>query len=148
MDATAKTNTKNPVSASPLDERFVSRQKRRLERDRKMLVRELASVERDEREWVEESREARHDAVDLGSTLLVREVDAYLERRFEERLARVERALEKIEEGTYGLCDLTGAPIPLSQLRTIPEAIHDVGTLEGKPSGVCRGRKSHGRRKR
>jgi DnaK suppressor protein len=35
----------------------------------------------------------------------------------------VKRALQKIEEGTYGLSDLSGAPIPAARLQAIPEAL-------------------------
>jgi DnaK suppressor protein len=35
----------------------------------------------------------------------------------------VKRALQKIEEGTYGLSDLSGAPIPTARLQAIPEAL-------------------------
>lgn len=37
-------------------------------------------------------------------------------------LRQIERALEKIEEGTYGVCDITGDNIPLKRLEAIPYA--------------------------
>lgn len=37
-------------------------------------------------------------------------------------LRQVERALEKIEEGTYGLCDISKKPIPKRRLDAIPYA--------------------------
>ena len=36
--------------------------------------------------------------------------------------ARLTRALEKIEEGTYGVCDSCGAEIPAGRLRIAPES--------------------------
>jgi RNA polymerase-binding transcription factor len=36
---------------------------------------------------------------------------------------RVGRALEKIEEGTYGLCDTCGAPIANGRLLAAPESV-------------------------
>ena len=36
--------------------------------------------------------------------------------------ARLTRALEKIEEGTYGTCDSCGAEIPVGRLRIAPES--------------------------
>jgi DnaK suppressor protein len=41
----------------------------------------------------------------------------------------VRRALQKIEEGTYGICDATGEPIPRGRLEAVPEAIY---TLEAQ----------------
>ncbi len=37
---------------------------------------------------------------------------------------RVTRALEKIEQGTYGRCDGCGGPISAGRLRAAPESIH------------------------
>lgn len=37
-------------------------------------------------------------------------------------LRQIDRALEKIEEGTYGVCDVTGDPIPHKRLEAIPYA--------------------------
>ncbi len=42
------------------------------------------------------------------------------------RLARVQRALEKIDEGTYGLSDVSGEPIPEGRLQAMPEAVNTV----------------------
>jgi len=43
-------------------------------------------------------------------------------RRLEEKLADVERALQKLEEGTYGTCDVCGDPISPERLEAIPWA--------------------------
>jgi DnaK suppressor protein len=53
-------------------------------------------------------------------------MDATLEQTIENRLQYVERALQKIEEGTYGICDDTGEPIPRGRLEAMPEAIYTV----------------------
>jgi DnaK suppressor protein len=39
-----------------------------------------------------------------------------------EKLTDVGYALEKLEKGTYGLCDSCGKPIPLARLEAIPQA--------------------------
>ena len=38
-------------------------------------------------------------------------------------LARTERALAKIDEGTYGLCDACGQPIGEGRLRALPDGV-------------------------
>jgi len=43
-------------------------------------------------------------------------------RHIREQLADVERALEKLARGTYGLCDSCGKSIPLARLEAIPQA--------------------------
>jgi RNA polymerase-binding transcription factor DksA len=39
------------------------------------------------------------------------------------RTTAIERALAKIEDGTYGVSDVTGRPIPMDRLCAVPEAI-------------------------
>jgi DnaK suppressor protein len=41
----------------------------------------------------------------------------------ETKQLRVVRALEKLEEGTYGACDACGAPIAPARLRFAPESV-------------------------
>jgi len=45
-----------------------------------------------------------------------------LEQRIREQLAEVEHALEKIQKGTYGLCDVCGQPIDPARLEALPQA--------------------------
>lgn len=51
-------------------------------------------------------------------------------------LRQVERALEKIEEGTYGICDITGEEIPLPRLEAIPYANMTVKAQEKFEKGL------------
>ncbi len=45
-----------------------------------------------------------------------------LEKQLRERLAEVGHALQKFEEGTYGLCDICGKPIDPARLEALPQA--------------------------
>lgn len=40
--------------------------------------------------------------------------------RFQQQLAEVERALARIEEGSYGICEVTGEDIEPERLKAIP----------------------------
>jgi DnaK suppressor protein len=42
--------------------------------------------------------------------------------RLESRLERVDRALDKLGDGTYGTCDVCGSPIDPRRLRAAPES--------------------------
>lgn len=78
-----------------------------------------------------EAREFEDDAQKL-TTL---ELEGNLEARDTERLVNVERALQKIGEGTYGLSDASGEPIPIERLDAVPEAIYTLAeqnTLDKK----------------
>ena len=49
-----------------------------------------------------------------------------------QRLRSIERALAKIDEGTYGLSDLSGDPIPRARLEAIPEAVLTIQEEEAR----------------
>jgi RNA polymerase-binding transcription factor len=51
----------------------------------------------------------------------IAQVDAA--QRLDAKLHDVERALEKLEEGTYGSCDVCGRPIGDERLEAIPWAV-------------------------
>ena len=63
----------------------------------------------------------QHEA-DVGTVTLSREMDVSLQENTERMLAQVDRALEKIEEGTYGICDRGGEPIEEGRLEAVPYA--------------------------
>jgi DnaK suppressor protein len=67
-----------------------------------------------------EAREFEDDA----QKLVTLELEGSLEARDTARLANIERALRKIEEGTYGLSDASGEPIPIERLNAVPDAIY------------------------
>ncbi len=46
-----------------------------------------------------------------------------LENRLKNLLAEIERALQKIEAGNYGTCDLCNEPIDPARLEALPQAI-------------------------
>jgi DnaK suppressor protein len=44
-------------------------------------------------------------------------------RTLETGLLRIERALAKLDEGSYGVCDSCGRPIPKARLRAMPDSV-------------------------
>jgi RNA polymerase-binding transcription factor DksA len=51
------------------------------------------------------------------------------------QLNEVEHALSKFENGTYGICERCGRPIPLARLRILPETRYDVEYEEDVEAG-------------
>lgn len=51
-------------------------------------------------------------------------------------LRHIERALEKIEENTYGICDVTGEEIPIKRLEAVPYANMTVKAQEKFEKGL------------
>jgi DnaK suppressor protein len=104
------------------DHAFLQRQRKRLEELQRQLQRSEGSAAQELTRRADQGREAREleeDAQDLAE----REIDEAVQRHDDRRLRAVKRALQKIEEGTYGLSDLSGAPIPTARLQAIPEAL-------------------------
>jgi DnaK suppressor protein len=62
----------------------------------------------------------------MSQSIFDREMDASVGEQIERRLGEVERALQKIEDGTYGVCDDTGENIPKGRLEGVPEAMRTV----------------------
>ena len=59
---------------------------------------------------------------DVATELQLREQDEALVRNAREILGKIERALQKMDEGTYGICDKTHQPIPVERLEVLPYA--------------------------
>lgn len=109
-----------------LDEKFVERQRERLEELKEELLRLRRGMEEDEQNRSQEEQDTELDAGDEAQQMFTREMDATIGGQLEQRLEYVDRALEKIEEGSYGLCDDTGEEIAKGRLEAVPEAIRTV----------------------
>jgi DnaK suppressor protein len=114
----------------PLNEKFIQQQRFKLSQLKDSL-RSTASGAENEESAVKgagssESREYEDDAQNLDAL----EKDGLLVNRSVERLVRVERALAKIADGTYGLSDVSGKPIPIERLEAIPEAVNTTAEQE------------------
>ena len=115
------------MANTELDQEFIAQQKERLQDLKAELERVRDGVQEDEQFRAEEEGDlTQHDSGDMSQSLFTREVDATVERQVERRLEHVERALRKIEEGTYGLSDDSGEPIPKGRLEAMPEATRTV----------------------
>ena len=60
---------------------------------------------------------------DLGTETFDRELEQGLERDLSYQLRDVMRAVEKVDEGTYGICENCHRPISPARLRARPEAL-------------------------
>jgi len=62
------------------------------------------------------------DLEDEASLIYEREAEIDENDRDRKELAQVNRALERIEQGTYGLSEVSGKPIPIERLEAVPYA--------------------------
>ncbi len=51
-------------------------------------------------------------------------------------LKQIDRALEKIKDGSYGVCDVSGKPIAKARLEAIPYAVMTVEAQEKMEKGL------------
>ncbi|MGH9521189.1 MAG: TraR/DksA family transcriptional regulator, partial [Terriglobales bacterium] len=91
---------------------------------RTTLLTAAQSAEADERDVRGQRSSAALEYEDDAQELDALERDGNLVVRDVERLERVDRALKKIEEGTYGLSDESGTPIPRERLEAVPESLY------------------------
>jgi RNA polymerase-binding transcription factor DksA len=68
------------------------------------------------------------DPADQGSETFEREKDLAILEQLEHDLAEIEAALQRLDEGTYGIDEVTGNPIPRERLEAFPTARTDVDT--------------------
>ena len=89
---------------------------KRLEEEREYLRRSASDMDGN----LPEDAEGDDDTVDLASSLMDKEMDMGVEEEIEETLSSIEHAFQKIDDGTYGICDVSGAHIPVSRLELLP----------------------------
>lgn len=65
---------------------------------------------------------AGHDEADTGTKNISREYELALAASARERLEQTERALERLDAGTYGLCEVCGKPIGKARMQAFPRA--------------------------
>ena len=69
---------------------------------------------------------AGDDQADAGSKTFEREQEQSIAANRLDLMAQIERAIERIDNGTYGFCERCGKPIPKARLKAFPAATLDV----------------------
>lgn len=99
--------------------------KKALIAERERLGREIAGLDADLSESLEDSSEEspydQHLAETAGVTL-DREIDLTLEENARAVIAQIDRALQKMEGGDYAVCDKCGKAIGEERLKIVPFA--------------------------
>ena len=124
---------------NPFDKKFLDAQKALLIEERGRYVRSAESLKA-EADALIEGREPGDVQFDEeggeGDTLAVeRERDLALSAHAQAAVDEIDRALERLKAGTYGICLVSGKSIPKERLRAIPWAAERV---EYKTGGFLR----------
>lgn len=115
-----------PDQQGNLSEAFIAQQRSRLEAMRRQLLGGEEDTIADERTAQEEHGDEAEEFEDEAQGMAQNEVNQALHDVNDQRVGDIERALQKIDEGTYGLSDESGEPIPQARLEAMPEAIFTV----------------------
>ncbi len=95
---------------------------------RKRLVAERATL-RGDVEYLEDATRQQHDDAGMGNhiadeatDIMIRERDMALQDNTEDLLAKIDDAIERIDDGTYGTCQRCGKEINPERLEALPYA--------------------------
>ena len=122
-----------------LHKSFIERQRQRLTKLRDELAAATQVKEAEEKDINSQSSGQAVEYEDDAQRLATLELDGNLVAHNAQRLAQVDRALEKITEGTYGLSDASEHAIPRERLEATPEAIYTVAEQAARESAGLRG---------
>ncbi|MFS0727277.1 TraR/DksA C4-type zinc finger protein [Paenibacillus sp. 1P07SE] len=70
---------------------------------------------------------------DLGTETFEKARDMAIDDSLSERLGEIEAALARMEDGTYGHCEISGEPIPFERLEAVPYTTRTVEHAEDPP---------------
>src|SRR6266850_7920969 len=91
-------------------------------RDRLLEIRRqvMREIDDDLKEGREGYKDEGMDTYDLASEERDREINFILSDREREKLQAIQEALERVEEGTYGMCEMCEGEIAQGRLEAMP----------------------------
>ncbi len=119
----------------PLPKTEIAKYKKRLEEQRLQITRSLSISTAEVKRPDEATGYSQHQA-DQGTDDMDRQVNLEVTSEEFRILKQIDRALEKIKEGTYGICDITGAEIAKPRLDAMPYANTTVKAQEMLEKGL------------
>jgi RNA polymerase-binding transcription factor len=115
-----------PTKRSPFTKGELADLRKRLEEERAQLQRQAAEIEESSfgTPQSELTGEVSFDEeyADAGTATFERERDLSLTNNIRDLTEKVDRALERIDQGTYGLCERCGKPIEKARIKALPHA--------------------------
>ena len=116
---------------SPWTPAEIAEVRKELKKDVQRLQEEIEVTEADIAELVADSGDgAGDDQADAGSKTFEREHEMSLANNARDMLIQTEHALERIRNGTYGICESCGRPVGKLRLQAFPRATMCVACKE------------------
>lgn len=102
--------------------RLITALRKQLEAEREELVKQAERLEADaaDESWKEPRSD---DDAETGTATFERERTMSLARNARQTVVQIDRALDRMDAGTYGLCINCGEPIPVERLEALPQAL-------------------------
>ncbi|MEM7174388.1 MAG: TraR/DksA family transcriptional regulator [Chlamydiota bacterium] len=119
----------------PFTKEELKKFKHQLETIKEQLAKNVRNASEDVKALEEPKGYSQHQA-DEGTDDFDQRIAIELSTEGQGILREVDRALEKIEEGTYGICDISGEEIPKKRLEAIPYATMTVASQERYEKGL------------
>lgn len=82
----------------------------------------LTTMLNDQAAVVADQQDFDPSTADLAKDIVDREVDRSQYEWVKRELAEVDAALQRVDDGTYGVSEISGRPIPEDRLRAVPHA--------------------------
>jgi DnaK suppressor protein len=99
----------------------------RLERLRKQLIEHRDGLRRKlTGDVVGSAGSSQGDEGDAATSHTADELDTRIATHLSVELRQVQVALQKFKEGRYGICEMTGVPIPIARLEALPYTLYSV----------------------
>jgi len=134
VKSNVKSKAKPPVKVRAEEKKGLDKvDKRTIARFKKILLKEREQIVGEVKQIVESSKEMGQDGIqDIGdeaANIYNKQVLLSLNENERLRLKEVDESLDRIENGTYGICEECGGPISLKRLEVRPVAKYCVPCL-------------------
>src|SRR5437764_9127226 len=108
---------------SPFTKKEIDELRSRLQEERDELTEQLVTIEENSfaASQSDMTGEVAFDdeTADAGTATFERERDLSIENNVRDLLSKIDRALEKMDAGTYGICERCGKPISKTRLQAL-----------------------------
>ncbi|HXF72594.1 MAG TPA: TraR/DksA C4-type zinc finger protein [Actinomycetota bacterium] len=111
---------------SPLSKKELEELRGRLLEEKRELEEQLATIEEAQFAATQSDLTGEvsfdDESADAGTFTFERERDLSIENNVRDLLGKIERAFQRMDEGTYGLCERCKRPIEKARLKALPYA--------------------------
>jgi RNA polymerase-binding protein DksA len=112
------------MAESKLTKKEIEDLRARLEQERAELQTQLATIEEDAFSSTQSDLAGDvgldDESADAGTATFEREKDLSIEQNVRDLLHKIDGALKRMDEGTYGICDRCGRPIEKTRIKALP----------------------------